>query len=132
MRLRSAILVAALPLAWACASSGGGQTDQSAPRSSPNVITAEELANVSVSNLFDAIRLLRPQWLDQSAPVTLQRRDEYVTLVYMDRIRFGTPDMLRQVPPRLPLSVRFYTATEAQSEFGVGNLLGAIQIVTRR
>ena len=132
MRLNAAILVAVLPLAWACASSGGGQTDQSAPRSSPNVITAEELANVSASNLFEAIRSLRPQWLDQSPPVTLMGRQDYTTVVYMDRIRFGTLDMLRQVPPRMPLSVRYYNASEAQSEFGVGNLLGAIQIVTRR
>lgn len=131
MSYRTVFLLAALPLAWACAS-GGGQTGQASPRRDPNVITAEELATTSASNLFDAIRQLRPRWLDRAGPTTLSGQFDYSIMVYTDRIQFGSTDMLRQIPVGLPASVRYYSASEAQGEFGVGNLQGAIQIVTRR
>ena len=131
MTFRAAILTASLPLAWACASSGG-QPGRTTTRVDQYVITAEELATANASNLYDAIRQLRPQWLQGGAPTTFRSASEYPILVYMDRIRFGEPTMLRSVPVTLPLSVRWLSASEAQAEFGVGNLQGAIQVVTRR
>ncbi len=131
MNVRAAVLLISLPLAWACASSGS-QTGQASPQHDPYVITAAELATSNTSNLFEAIRQLRPRWMERLGPTTFRTEAEYPVLVYMDRIRFGAPDMLRQVPVSLPLSVRYYSASEAQAEFGVGNLQGAIQIVTRR
>lgn len=128
---RMVFLLAALPLVSACASSGS-QTGQASPRHDPYVITAAELATASASNLFDAVRQLRPRWMERLGPTTFGPQAEYAVMVYMDRIRFGAPDMLRQVPVSLPLSVRYYSASEAQAEFGVGNLQGAIQIVTRQ
>jgi hypothetical protein len=128
---RATILIAALPLAWACASSGG-QPGRTTSRVDQYVITAEELATANASNLYDAIRQLRPQWLQSAGPTTFRADAEYQILVYMDRIRFGEPTMLRSVPVALPQSVRWLSASEAQAEFGVGNLQGAIQIVTRR
>ena len=131
MSYRTVFLLAALPLVSACASSGGSQTGQAGPRHDPYVITAAELATANASNLFDAIRQLRPRWLERLGPTTFGGA-EYRIMVYTDRIQFGSVDMLRQVPVSLPLSVRYYSASEAQGEFGVGNLQGAIQIVTRR
>ena len=131
MNVPAAVLLISLPLALGCASAGGGQTGQASPQHDPNVITAAELATTSVSNLFDAIRQLRPRWLDRLGPTTLQQA-EYNIMVYTDRIQFGSVDMLRQIPVSMPASVRYYSASEAQGEFGVGNLQGAIQIVTRR
>jgi len=132
VNVRAAVLLVSLPLAWACASAGGSQTGQASPQHDPNVLTAEELATANASNLFDAIRQLRPRWLERRGPTTFTGQAEYSIMVFMDRIRFGAPDMLRQVPISLPQSVRYFAASEAQAEFGVGNLQGAIQIVTRR
>ena len=132
MNVRAAVLLISLPLAWACASAGGSQTGQASPQHDPYVLTAAELATSNTSNLFDAIRQLRPRWLERLGPTTFSGQQEYSIMVFMDRIRFGAPDMLRQVPVSLPQSVRYFSASEAQAEFGVGNLQGAIQIVTRR
>jgi len=128
---RTAILIAALPLAWACSSSGA-QPGRTAPRQDPYIITAEELAGANAANLFDAVRQLRPRWLERTSPTTFTVSAEYQIVVYMDRIRFGDPAMMRSVPVSLPQSVRWLSPSEAQSEFGVGNLQGAIQINTRR
>ena len=129
--LRAAILVVALPLAWACASVGS-PASASGPRPDRNLITAEEIAGVSVSNLYDAVRLLRPQWLSQRNPSTLLMGSEGDIVVYMDRIRFGEPEQLRQFPPSIATSVRFLNPSEANAEFGVGHLKGAILVTTRR
>ena len=131
MHVRTAILVAVLPLAWACASAGAPAT-ASGPRPERNLITAEELAGVSVSNLYDAVRLLRPQWMGTTNPSTIRIEAEGTIVVYMDRIRFGEPEQLRAFPPSLAASIRFLDPSEATAEFGVGHLKGAIVVTTRR
>ena len=131
MSVRAAILVVALPLAWACASAGSSASS-SGPRPERNLITAEEIAGMSVSDLFEAVRLLRPQWLSQRNPSTFRLDAERDIVVYMDRIRFGEVDALKQFPPSLAVSIRFLDPSEATAEFGVGHLKGAIIVTTRR
>jgi len=129
--VRAAVLVVALPLAWACASTGSSASS-SGPRPERNLITAEEIAGVSVSNLYEAVRLLRPQWLSTTNPSTFLVQAEGNIVVYMDRVRFGEPEQLRAFPPSLATSVRFLDPSEANAEFGVGHLKGAIVVATRR
>ena len=131
MNVRAAVLLISLPLAWACASAGSGAA-RTAPRHDPNIISSEELQGVSASNLFDVIRTLRPQWLSNRSPTMLRPQAEGNIVVYMDRIRFGELETLRQIPPGDAVSVRYYGPTEAEGQFGAGHLHGAIQIITRR
>ena len=131
MNVRTAILVAVLPLAIGCASTGSSAAT-SGPRPERNLITAEEIAVVSVSNLYDAIRQLRPQWMSTTNPSTLRMDAEGTIVVYMDRIRFGDPEQLRAFPPSLAVSIRYLDPSEATAEFGVGHLKGAIVVTTRR
>jgi hypothetical protein len=131
VNVRAAILVAVLPLVSACVSVGSSASS-SGPRPERNLITAEEIAGVSVANLFDAVRLLRPQWLSTTNPSTFRVSAEGTIIVYMDRIRFGEPEQLRQFPPSIALSVRFLDPSEANAEFGVGHLKGAIMVTTRQ
>jgi hypothetical protein len=129
--VRAAIVVAVLPFAWACASAGSTAAS-SRPRPERNLITAEEIAGVSVSNLYDAVRLLRPQWMSTTNPSTFLIQSEGNIVVYMDRVRFGEPEQLRAFPPSLAVSVRFLNPSEATAEFGVGHLKGAIVVTTHR
>jgi len=131
VNVRAAVLLISLPLAWACASAGGGAA-RTAQRHDPNIITSEELQGVSASNLFDAIRALRPQWMSSRSPTTLRPQAEGNIVVYMDRVRYGELEMLRQIPLGDVESVRYYSPSEAEGQFGLGHLQGAIQIVIRR
>ena len=131
MNVRAAVLLISLPSAWACASAGGGAA-RSAPRHEPNIISSEELQGASASNLFDAIRTLRPQWLSSRSPTMLRPQAEGNIVVYMDRVRYGVLEMLRQFPLGDVESVRYYSPSEAEGQFGLGHLQGAIQIVIRR
>ena len=131
MTTRKTLLALLVPLAWAC-SSGGAPGGRVAPRRDPNLITEAELQDVSVASLFDAIRTLRPEWLQRRNPTTFRPQAEFNIVVYMDRIRFGEPETLRQFPPALAASVRFLSPAEAEAEFGTGHLQGAILVATRR
>jgi hypothetical protein len=132
MDIRTALLACALPLALAC-SARSGSTGHTAPRSDGNLITAEELSTASASNLFDAIRQLRPRWLERERPTALREPSgQSGLLVYVDRIREGGTDALQRIPIGMVESVRFLSSSEAQGEFGLDNIQGAIQVVTRR
>jgi len=129
---RLAIVCALLPLAWSC--SAGGQPGQVAPRRDPNIITAEELQTANASNVYDAIRTLRPEWLSRGSIQAVRGEGGgYTTVVYMDRMLYGAPDMLRQMGLGSVLQVRWFGPSEAQGEFGLsGGMQGVIQVVTRR
>lgn len=133
MHFRAVVLACALPVAWACSSSGSGQPGRTAPRSDENLITAEELATANASNLFDAIRQLRPRWMERGTPTALRGPGYQSGLqVYVDRVHEGGTDALRSIPLTLVQSVRYLSASQAQAEFGLDNIQGAIQVVSRR
>jgi hypothetical protein len=52
--------------------------------------------------------------------------------VYVDGRRVGTPVNLSEIPVSSVVQVRYYTASEAQGRFGLGNLQGAIDVITSR
>ncbi len=131
MTPRLAAVLLLLPLALACASAGGAGAP-GAIRRDANLITESELREVNVANLFDAVRTLRPEWLAHRNPTTLRPEAEGTIVVYVDRVRYGDPDVLRTLTPTFAQSIRYLTPAEAEGEFGPGHLQGAILVTTRR
>jgi hypothetical protein len=74
---------------------------------------------------------LRPMWLRGSTTAIARDQDTGV-MVYLDEQRAGSLDVLRQLPASAAAALHFYTASEAQSRFGLGNLRGVIQITSAR
>lgn len=107
------------------------RADSGAPRGDANLITAEELSATTSSTLYDAVNRLRPAWLMRvQRPTALDPRQRGDLIVYMDGIRFGNLESLRQLTTRGIASVRFHSAGSAEAKFGPGHLLGAIEILT--
>ena len=50
--------------------------------------------------------------------------------VYIDSQRIGTSEMLKQIVVSSAASLKYYSAAEAQTRFGNGNLSGVIQVVS--
>jgi hypothetical protein len=131
----SLVLIAAL--GWACSSAtgaGGGTTsDRPAPslRHNSNVITADELSRIAATSLDDAVRALRPGWL-RNAPSTIRPDAEGTVVIYLDHVRLGGPESLRQINPMQVSEVRYYSPSEAELRFGTGHLHGAIEVTTAR
>ena len=119
------VLIGALA---ACASAG-----QSGSRheSDNTVITQAEIENSRESTLYDVVQALRPTWLRQ-APTALQMSDETGITVYLDNHRAGGLEVLKEMQSNSAISLKFYSASEAQSRFGLNNLHGVIQVTSNR
>jgi len=116
--LRHPLTIAGLVIASACSSSGGAASTpgaRPAPSEDRNLLTQDELQRTAGSDLFDAIRILRPQWL----------------LVYLDGVRYGDATSLRQISISVVQEVRFLSPSEAQGRYGTQDLHGVIAVTTR-
>jgi hypothetical protein len=126
------IALTAVAVTAAC---GGHHAAGTTPRgSNSQVITADEMSRTNATNLYEVVDRLRPRWfrsLRASAMVGAQVNE---IVVYLDRSRMGGPEVLRQIQLAGVQLVRFYTPSEAEGEFGLGHMNGAIQVVmeTRR
>lgn len=118
-----------LLLTWlpACAANRGAQ----GPSTNTSLITLQEIEDSHQPNLFDVVRAVRPMWLRQFS-TTVQNGQVTGVSVYVDNQRVGGLEVLRDMTSTTATSLRFYTASEAQSRFGLGNLQGVIQVNTAR
>ena len=106
----------------ACASAGG--SNDGGPRRDPNAITAEELVDFATTNALDAIRRLRPRWL--------QGRGNLRPMVVVDGARMtNLEDALQSIQAASVRTMRYMSATDATMRFGTNFLGGAIEVVTR-
>ncbi len=122
-RTRFLSLLAVVVLGSACASSG--QPDQSRPRRSRNLITADELSGLSVSTAFEAVRRLRPAWLQP-------RGRSGLPVVYRNNARWGgDPRSLENIRIEDVAEMRFLSASDATTRYGTGFSGGLILVETR-
>lgn len=119
-------IVVGLVVAIAACASGQSRNDLPTNR---GIISAEELKQGGSTNLYDAVRKLRPEWLERRRSLSL--RQDIELAVYHDNMRVGGPDALRSIEIGAVANVRFLSASEAQGRFGVGHPNGAIVVTTR-
>lgn len=107
-------------------------------------ITMYELEQTSSQNLYDAVRNLRPEWLqirgntnpqETGSGSAGQREVDIVPgaptiKVYMDNAYLGSVDTLRDVAVNAIQTVRRLDSAEATTRWGAGHLHGAIVVET--
>ena len=127
MRALATVLLAA-SLA-ACASGPGGGT----PGRQRDVITMEEIQTANVATAYDVIQMLRPEMLRSRGTASMQPTAgaEYA-VVYVDGVRMGGLETLRNVPRESLQEVRYLNGSDATTLYGTGHAGGAIQVRTRR
>jgi len=142
MRTHALLIVAAVTIVGVpgCASSpagASGATQQSASspsrsRSSRDVITSEELAKLDVQNALDAVRRLRPNYLQThggaSSSITQGPQD---VVVYVDNTRMGGPASLAQIPITDVKEIQYLNGTDATQRYGTGHGSGAIIVIRK-
>ncbi len=123
----STVLTAAL-LSAACASSG----ESSGSSRSRNLITETELMEVPHSSLYEAVRALRPRWLQARAGATFSSPQRQTAMVYIDgQLRGGLGEMWNLIPGEVS-ELQYMSASDATTRFGTNHVGGAIVITTRR
>lgn len=109
----------------ACASSGTGGDGGGGFRRDSNLITAEELSDVSDRSVLEAIQVLRPQWLRRSG-----FRNDLPSAV-LDNQRYEL-DILETMSPDEVLWLRFMSPSDASIRWGTGYPSGVIEVRTRQ
>lgn len=121
--MRLVIAVSIIMLAQACVSTGSSD----GIRRDPDLIVAEELADYSTLMLADAIRQLRPRWMNVRGSAT----GSTVPVV----MNGGAPQdwtILETLRPDQVASVRFHSAADATMRWGTGFPNGLIEVSTLR
>ena len=118
-----AVLV--LAAVTACAMAPGPGTG-----SNRNSVGSEELAATNSQTVYEALELIRPEWMTARGSVSAGGPDATAN-VYMYGARVGTLDYLREVYVIDVTELRFWPAGEAGARFGMGNPRGVIEIIPR-
>jgi hypothetical protein len=121
--MRTATLALILTVT-ACAAAGTG------PSRNDAVITQDEIIAVNELNVLDLIRVERPHWLRHRGSTSVSQDPEI--LIYIDGVRTGRPEILRDIATINVEEIRYYDARRAQYRFGVGHVQGAIDVITQR
>ena len=96
---------------------------------------ADEILDANVVNAYDAVRVLRPEWLVLRGQQTLDLppRNEPTEgsplRVYLDAHLLGGVDALRTIPAHEVGAVYFLDAGEATLRWGAGHPQGAILVI---
>ncbi|MDH3223612.1 MAG: hypothetical protein OEO23_07840 [Gemmatimonadota bacterium] len=125
---RTVMLLFAIGLAGALSACATGAGPSDGPRRSANRITLEELADYSTLNALDAIRRLRPRWL-QARGATAGGANEPVAI--LDGARLGSPDALASVAVSDVSEMQYLSAADATMRYGTNFPGGAIEVRTR-
>ncbi len=131
----AALLLAASTGGTACttgsATEGGGPAPAPTPRRS-TVITAEEIATSRTATAFEAVRELRPQWLQARGPDLITAGGRSGARVAIDDVIRGPLDELSAVHIGNIREIRFISASDATTRWGAGVQGGVIEIITKR
>ena len=129
MRIKSffaaGLAVIAVASVTACATAAPGTA------SGGNRLSGEELAATNSPTVYEALGLLRPEWMTGRGPVSMTNSSEARPNVYMFGSRVGGLEYLREIYVSSVAELRYWTAGEAGARFGMGNPRGVIEIVPR-
>ena len=114
----------------ACASSGPS-TRPFIAGASREVLTAAEIVAARVTDVYQAVTQLRPEFLRRRPAATpLAPMAIAPVSVFVDEMPFGTSESLRYIPLDRVRVIRYISPMEANLKFGGSHLSGAIIVTT--
>jgi hypothetical protein len=126
--LRHAALGALLALAAACAGKAA-TTGTSRPRANRDEISLETIKDRHFMNAWEAVEALHANWLQVRG--TDSQNSPTPVWVYVDNVKYGGVDRLRELPATNIAYIRHYDGVAATSRWGIGHGQGVIQISTQ-
>ena len=96
-----------------------------------SVIAAEEINGKGVKTAYEAVKMLRPEWLITRGTHTLNERAQDKIQTYLDGVHLGAEPSLNDVAADNIQSIHFLDAAKAAYRWGAGHSHGAILIVSK-
>lgn len=121
-----------VPLCILGAACGAPSRPQTAVTPSRDLLLANEIVMAQVSDVYQAIAQLRPEFLRFAHRPGLTGRDRDGLKIYLDDMELGSVDMLHSMPVDRVTAIRYLGATQTALRWGPSNALGAILISTTR
>ena len=126
--LKQVLFAASAVFLVACAS--GPSSGE--PSRNRDLITAGEIEDLPVTSARDLVERLRPAWLRARGPASMgSGRPEY-PVVYIDQVHSGGLEALNRVSSLVIEEIRFISARDATTRFGMNHGGGAIMVKIRR
>ena len=94
-------------------------------------ITREELQRLGTTHAYEAVEVLRPEWLHDRGPQEFGDTPADGLSVYVDGTRVGNLAELRQMSTNDIDSIRFIDAATATARWGNNSARGALLVVLR-
>ena len=97
----------------------------------PDVISPQEIeAATEANDAYQLVNRLRPLWLTTRGVGSINLPVAEVA-VYLNGMRIGGPDALRDIPRTGVAEMRFLRGTDATQRFGTGHESGAILVTPK-
>jgi hypothetical protein len=97
-----------------------------------HVITAPELRQTHAAHAYEAVRRLHPEYLRTRGPSSIMNENAMGPAVFVDRMFIGPISVLADLPIGEVERIRFVSAWDATTTYGVGYSNGVIEVTTKR
>jgi hypothetical protein len=95
-----------------------------------DVITAAEIVAARVTDAYQAVLELRPEFLRRRGAASIPSFAPKPVVVYLDEMPWGTAESLRHIPLERVRLIRYISPMEADLRWGTGHSSGAILVTT--
>lgn len=121
--------IACTSLGACAAATAGSRRDFGAGR---DVITAAEIVAARVTDAYQAVVQLRPEFLRRRGTTAIPSFVSPTAVVYLDDLPFGPAESLKSIPLERVRTIRYLSPTEADLRWGGTHTAGAILVATLR
>lgn len=95
-----------------------------------DVITAAEIVASHVTDVYQAVAHLRPEFLRRRASRPVSLATPTTIAVYLDDLPFGTEESLRFIPLERVRLIQYFAPADADLRWGRAHPAGAILVTT--
>lgn len=121
------LYLVAIAATLGCATTSG----TAGARRNSNLITEQEIAALNVSNVYDAVAALRPNFLRSRGRTTVMGTPNDYANVYVNGQQYGDISSLRNIVASQVREIRYYSASDGAVRFGMHNGNGVIEVVLK-
>ena len=97
-----------------------------------DTITEEEIASSSAVNAYEAVQRLRGNFLSNRGKTTILGKSSAMPVVFLDGVRYGEVQSLRNISATQVQTIRLYRAYDAQQKYGNDVMGGVIEVTTKQ